>query len=31
MRFPLGPSLANAFLSHSEQNWLDSFPLEYKP
>ena len=28
---PLGPSLANAFLAHHEENWLDSCPLEYRP
>ena len=28
---PLGPSLANAFLAHHEQNWLDSCSLEYRP
>ena len=27
---PLGPSLANAFLTHHEQDWLDSSPLEYR-
>ena len=27
----LGPSLANAFLAHHEQNWLDRCPLEYRP
>ena len=27
MGSPLGPSLANAFLAHLEQNWLDSCPL----
>ena len=27
----LGPSLANAFLAHHEQNWLDNCPLEYRP
>ena len=27
----LRPSLINAFLAHHEQNWLDSFPLEYRP
>ena len=30
MGFPLGPSLANAFLAHHEQNWLDNCPLEYR-
>ena len=27
----LKPSLANAFLAHHEQNWLESCPLEYSP
>ena len=27
----LGPSLANTFLAHREQNWLNSCPLEYRP
>ena len=27
----LRPSPANAFLSHHEQNWVDSCPLEYRP
>ena len=31
MGSPLGPSLANAFLTHHEQDWLDSCPLEYRP
>ena len=31
MGSPLGPSPANAFLAHHEQNWLDSYPLEYRP
>ena len=31
MGSPLGLSLANAFLVHQEQNWLDSCPLEYRP
>ena len=26
-----GPSLANAFLAHHEENWLDSCSLEYRP
>ena len=30
MGSPLTPSLANAFLSHYEQNWLISCPLEYR-
>ena len=29
MSSPLGPSPANVFLGHHEQNWLDSCPLEY--
>ena len=31
MGSPLGPSLANAFLTHHEQDWLDSSLLEYRP
>ena len=31
MGSPLVSSLANAFLAHHEQNWLDSCPLEYRP
>ena len=27
----LGPSLANAFFSHHEKNWLDSYVLEHRP
>ena len=30
MGSPLGLSLANAFLAHHEQDWLDSCPLEYR-
>ena len=30
MGSPLGPSLANAFLAHHEQNCLDGCPLEYR-
>ena len=30
MGFPLRPSLANEFLAHHEQNWLDSCPLQYR-
>ena len=30
-KYPLGHSLANAFLADHEQNWLDSSPLEYRP
>ena len=31
MGSPLGPSLANAFLAHYEQVWLDDCPVEFKP
>ena len=31
MGSPLRPSLGNALLAHHENNWLDSFPLEYRP
>ena len=31
MGSPLGPSLANTFLTHHERDWLDSSPLEYRP
>ena len=31
MGSPLGPALANAFLSHHEVNWLDECPLSYAP
>ena len=31
MGSPLGPTLANIFLSYHEQNWLDTCPAEYKP
>ena len=31
MGSPLGPSLANAFLAHYEQVWLDDCPDEFKP
>ena len=31
MRSPLGTSLANAFLSHLEKNWLNSCPQGFKP
>ena len=27
----LGPTLANAFLAYHEKNWLEHFPLEYRP
>ena len=28
---PLGPVLANIFLSHHEENWLNKCPIEFKP
>ena len=31
MGSPLGPSLANGFLGHYEQVWLDDCPDEFKP
>ena len=31
MESPLGPTLTNAFLCHYEKEWLDSFPIEFKP
>ena len=31
MGSPLGLSLANAFLTHHEQDWLHSSSLEYRP
>ena len=31
MDFPLGPSLANAYLAHHEQIWLNGCPDEFKP
>ena len=31
MGFPLGPSLANVFLAHYEQIWLNDCPDEFKP
>ena len=31
MGSPLGPSLANAFLAHHEQIWLNDCPDEFKP
>jgi len=31
MGSPLGPSYANAFLCHHEQDWLEQCPLEFKP
>ena len=31
MGSPLGPALANAFLSHYEHSWLDECPLSFAP
>ena len=31
MGSPLGPSLANTFLAHYEQIWVDDFPNDFKP
>ena len=31
MDSPLGPSLANAFLSHHEKNWLNNCPQGFQP
>ena len=31
MGSPLGPTFANCFLSHHEENWLDECPLSFKP
>ena len=31
MESPLGPILANIFLSHHEENWLNKYPVEFKP
>ena len=28
---PLGPTFANLFLCHHETNWLNNFPLHFKP
>ena len=31
MSFPLGSTLANAFLGYHEKNWLERCPLEHIP
>ena len=31
MGSPLGPILANIFLSHHEENWLNKCPMKFKP
>ena len=31
MGSPLGPTLANAFMSFHEKNWLENCPLDFKP
>ena len=31
MGSPLGPTLANAFLCHYKREWLDNFPVHFKP
>ena len=31
MGSPLGPSFANIFLSHQEENWLNKCPINFKP
>ena len=31
MGSPLGPTLANTFLVYHEKNWLELYPLEYRP
>ena len=31
MGFPLGSTLANAFLGYHEKNWLERCPLEHIP
>ena len=31
MGSPLGPTLANAFLVYQEKNWIEHYPLEYRP
>ena len=31
MGFPLGPTLANAFMCHFENIWLENCPTHFKP
>ena len=31
MGSPIGPILANIFLSHHEENWLNKYPIKFKP
>ena len=31
MGSPLSPTLANAFLCHYEKEWLDNWPIHFKP
>ena len=31
MGSPLGPTLANIFLCHHEEMWLDNCPIQFKP
>ena len=31
MGSPLGPIMANIFLSHHEENWLNKCPMKFKP
>ena len=31
MGSPLGPTLANVFLSHHETSWLENCPVQFKP
>ena len=31
MGFPLGPTLANIFMSYHEKMWLEKCPIEFKP
>ena len=31
MGSPLGPTLANIFLTYCEDSWLDNFPIQFRP